>query len=538
MSKSQILNASGANIPKAQIDAVRMKSALSGFTSPHRGASSNSQELALLRAPTLSANAANRWDRSILSDRARHLVRNEATAGTAVRKSVGMGVGSGWTLQSRPDAYGLGIDKKAARDLGKQIERAFKCWADDPRKYGDATRHHNFGGQLRTLWGEWKTVNDVFVVMRYRRNSPACFKTAVQIVDGARVSNPSGQPDDQFLRDGITLDAYGAATGFHLRRGHPGDFAGGIDHMMWDLVPREDAIGRPVGIHGFRQQRAEETRGVTLFAPLIEHFVMHGKHHRAEIQSALLNAVMGAFVKSGFDPVAIAEILGTGGSHGDSLTGIQDARMQIYDAHPVEFDGIRVPILAPGDDFSLNTAPRTASSFQVFNKILNQLLAASLGLAEGQVSGDYTGLNYSTLRGAYNEVYNEVFVDRADFGDQIVKPVFLCVLEEAIETEQIILPPGCADLWDEPAAWTKSNWIGPARGHIDPEKEAKGDILSIEARLTSRTRIAAARGIDLEELVAEQAEEQALYAEYDVDASFRAGALAPTPNNPVESPST
>lgn len=538
MTHSQILNASGNTIPKAQIDAIKMKSAFSGMGSSHRGASSSSQELAMLRTPTLSANAANRWDRSILSDRARHLVRNEATAGTAVRKSVGMGVGSGWRLQSRPDAYGLGISKEDARKLGKQIERAFKCWGDDPRKYGDATRHHNFGGQLRTLWGEWKTVNDVFVAMRYRRGSPSCFKTAVQILDADRVSNPSGHPDSEFLRDGIALDSFGAETGFHLRRGHPGDYTTGMDHMIWDFVAREDNAGRPIGIHGFRQQRAEESRGVTLFAPLIEHFVMHGKHHRAEIQSALLNAVMGAFVKSGFDPSAIAEVLGTGASQGDSITGIQDARMKIYDDHPVEFDGVRVPILAPGDDFSLNTTPRTASSFQLFNKIFNQLLAASLGLAEGQVSGDYTGLNYSTLRGAYNEVYNDIFVDRADFGDQIVKPVFLCVLEEAIEIGQVAIPEGCADLWDEPAAWTKSNWVGPARGHIDPEKEAKGDILSIEAGLSSRTRIAAARGQDLEELVAEQAEEQALYEEYKVDPTFRDGALAPTPSNSVESPST
>lgn len=533
---AQLLHADGRAVSSAEIAAARRPSALApgaGRASSYRGASRASQELSLFHARHTSADGAARWERQILADRARDLLRNDSLAATAIRKSTAMGVGGGWMLQARPDAYGLGIDPDQARELGTQIERAFALWSTDPRRLCHAARRHDFGGILRTLWGEWKGVGECLALMIWREfgHVGGAYATGVQEIDTDRLGNPYGQTDSQSLRDGIEKDAYGADVAYHIREAHPGDLRPDARAMSWQRVPRETPYGRPVAIYAARQSRAEQNRGITLLAPLVEKFAMRGKMERTELQSALLNAVFAAFVKSGFDPAATAEMLGLPSV--DSVTqGFQDVRAGFYEQHPVVMEGITVPILMPGDEVQTNTAGRQASSFGQFTKIVSQSIAAHLGVAEGQITGDYGGLNFSTLRGAYNEIWADIAIERADFGAQVVRPIYLCVLDEAIRRGDVVPPPGCADLFDAPAAWCQSNWIGPARAHIDPEKEAKGDALRLATGVTTRTAIAAGHGMDFEEVARTRAEEAELLERYGQTDDVPAAVLSPSNPDP------
>ena len=217
---SKLLDASGRPIPTALVEDARRGGFLGGRVA-HRGASTGSQELALFNPPNTSADGANRWERQKLADRARDLVRNESEAGSAVKKSVGMVIGSGWKLQAKPDHKALGISPQESRALGKSIESAVARWATHPGRWCDGARHHDFGGLLRLAFTEWETVNDVMIVMGFREEAPSPFATCVRIVDSDRLCNPYGYPDDEYLREGVALDGYGAAVGYHLRRHHP-----------------------------------------------------------------------------------------------------------------------------------------------------------------------------------------------------------------------------------------------------------------------------------------------------------------------------
>ena len=71
------------------------------------------------------------------------------------------------------------------------------------------------------------------------------------------------------------------------------------------------------------------------------------------------------------------------------------------------------------------------------------------------------------------------------------------------------LPKGCADFYDAPAAWLNADWIGPARGFIDPVKEAQASSLRIDGRISTLEREAAEQGQDWEEIIAQLARERA-----------------------------
>ena len=510
------------------------RSALFGGGLAYRGTSSQSQELSLMRAPHLSADGAAIYERQTLSDRARHIIRNESEATTAVRKSVGMVIGSGWKLQSRPDAEALGLNSEQARRLAKRIERIFSAWATDPRFLCDARRQTDFGGLLRVMFGERRIVGEFGAVMQLRHNVPAgAMQTCVNVIDTDRISNPHGQPNTEYHRDGFDLDGYGAWYQCHLRRAHIGDYALSFGQHRWDIIPRESDYGRPIMIYGASMDRPEQTRGLSPFAPLIETFAMKSKMRRAELQTALINAMLGAFVRSSFDPQAMAEALGFDQTFGTKVAGWQDIRKSYYDNNPAEWEGSRIPVLAPGDSVDLNVAPRQASAFKDFTAILEQSMAAHLDVFVGQINGNYNGLNYSTLRGAFNEVWNSVAVQRSDFRVQAVQPIFLCVLDEAeargdFSDLDFTLPP----LWDNLAAWSRSDWIGPSRGSIDPEKEAKADIIAVRGGLNTRTDVLAARGKDIEDHYVQLNEEKQLQDRLDISFETDSGDLLPTQSAP------
>lgn len=539
---SSLLYADGSQVPPQAANLARLRanfpsdtrSAIFGGGRAYRGTSHQSQELSLMRSPHLSADASAIYERQTLSDRARDLVRNEADASTATRKSVGMVIGSGWKLQSRPDFQALGITRAQSRTLAKSIERIFSAWATDPRFLCDARRETDFGGLLRLMFSERRTVGEFGAVMQVRKNPPKnAMQTCVHVIDTDRISNPNGQINTEFHRDGFDLDEYGAWHQCHLARRHKGDVHIGRHSFQWDIIPRETDYGRPVMVYGKSMDRPEQTRGLSPFAPLIETFAMKSKMRRAELQTALINAMMGAFVRSSFDPEAMATVLGLDQSYATQMQGWQDVRQTYYSHSPAEWNGSRIPVLAPGDSVDLNVAPRQTSAFKDFTAILEQGMAAHLDVFVGQMNGNYNGLNYSTLRGAFNEVWNSVMVQRDDFRCQGVQPIFLCVIDEAedigaFDDLGFALPP----LWDNPGAWTQSDWIGPSRGNIDPEKEAKADIIAIRGGLKSRTDVLASRGKDIEAHYTQLGEEKTLAEEHGIESETETGDLLPTQSAP------
>src|SRR6185437_5924639 len=61
---------------------------------------------------------------------------------------------------------------------------------------------------------------------------------------------------------------------------------------------------------------------------------------------------------------------------------------------------------------------------------------------------------------------------------------------------------------DAPAAWLNADWIGPARGFIDPVKEAQASSLRIDGRISTLEREAAEQGQDWEQIIAQLARER------------------------------
>lgn len=476
--------------------------------SAYAGAGYSHQSTRVWNPILASADADLLYDRDTLVARARDLTRNDGAAAAAVIHAADLIVGHRWVLAAKPDYRALGIDRTAARELGRAMEREFYAWAHDPRKHCDKRRRQTFPGLLTLMAKQWAgPEGEGLGVLGWREEARrqilgARYATCLDVIDPDRLSNPFGQPDTDFLRGGIELDEDGAPVAAHFRKGHEIDAGFSAKQYEWERVPWENPGGRPIVLHVFDHDRAGQNRGVTRFAPILIALRQLAQITEAEASNTLLNALFGAFIKTGYDPKSIAEALST------EDVNAWDIRSAFYEKAPLLLNNVRMPVLAPGDEVQLNTASRTTQPFIEFRAAFLSIVASMTGISYEQLSRDFSRTNYSSARAALNEVWRTVGGKRAQLGQNIASPIYVAVMEEAFDRGYLVEPTGAPPFEDAIAAYCDAMWIGPALGSVDPVKDRQAAQIGMEIGVTTLEQVCAEEGVDYEDTLDQLAYEK------------------------------
>lgn len=490
---------------------------------PYRAGDPLSQEIGAWH-PNLGAPDGEYWSTRDLSvARQRDLIRNSGWASGALTRRIDAVVGTNLRLSARPDWRALGLDAEWAGKFAEQVEGYWRLWADDPGRYCDAARRQSFGELAALAYRHRLVEGDAFAVLLWDPDRGGRYGTMVQIVDPDRVSNPYDQADGDRLRQGIELDEHGAAIAYHIRRRHPSDPYAGVDMMVWDRAARETSWGRPQVVHHFdgaREGRAGQTRGRGLLMPVVEAFKLADKHQRVELQAAILNAVLAAYVESPFDHEMAAEAFADTGNRmpavENRLNAYQEMRADFHDDKNVTLGGVRIPMLFPGEKIAFHAAARPAAEFGRFQATCLRNIASAMGLAYEQVSQDWSQVNYSSARAALLEVWRGFAADREGFGRGFATPIYGALLEELIDRGEIELPPGAPDFYTAKAAYCRCRWIGPGRGWVDPQKERQAAVLGMQAGLSTLEQECAEQGLDWQEVADQRKREIEYYKKHEL----------------------
>lgn len=462
--------------------------------------------------PIQSADAEWLRDRPVSIARIRDVIRNEGWAKSGVDRKVDMLVGGSLRLNAKPDPVGLGISPAAAHTLGRQIQSKWFDWAEDPIFRCDAERQLPFAGLAGLITREFVGIGEGLGVLRWIDRSGWDYRTAVQIIDPDRLSNPMGMPDSDTLRGGVEKDQNNAPIGYHIRRGHPADvFSMKTSSFQWDYIPRWDAIGaweRPKVVHVYDKHRPGQSRGISDFVASLTKLRMLSRYSESEVRTAAINATIVGAIYTQMGAEYAADRLGSDAPSDVDWGEFNTSRAEFYGKRNV-MDDARFLTLFPSDRLDLNTTPRQTAGYPAFQTSFLQAFAASLGISYEQLSMDWSKTNYSSARAALNEVWRGVMRLRAILIWGFAVPVFAAWLEDALDAGTVEVPKGCADFYDAPAAWLNADWIGPARGFIDPVKEAQASSLRIDGRISTLEREAAEQGQDWEEIIAQLARERA-----------------------------
>lgn len=464
-----------------------------------------------------SADSANSYERETIAARVHDLVRNDGWASAGVQKKVDMAIGGGWRLSCKPDFRALGQTPEWAAEWSTKVEALWRSHANDPRRFIDLERELDFAGLIALKFRHFCTDGESLSVMRWRERG-GMFSTCEQIIDPDRLSNPNWRSDTATLRGGKERDADGTTIAFHIRSAHPGDTYLGAQRAVWDRVPRETDWGRPIVIHHSEPTRAGESRPVSPLAPILAKFRMLGRYDQAELQAAILNAVFAAFLESPFSGEELMQGM-------DNVVQYQDLREATHERMGMKVDGVRINMLAPGEKFEMTQAARPAVAFAAFEAACLRNCASAMGISYEQLSMDWSQTNYSSARGALMEVWRNVTARKSHFAQGAVMPHYMAWMEEAFDLGYLEAPPGAPEFWAAPVAYLGADWIGPARGWVDPVKEAQGSQLRQEAGVSTLEKEAAEQGGDYKEIMIQRRRE--------MDEAKALGLTLPTWGGPV-----
>ncbi|MBF0325999.1 MAG: phage portal protein [Alphaproteobacteria bacterium] len=528
-------------VPKLVDPSGRPLVRASAAMSAHDAAALDSQELGNWWPMTGSADRMVLAESRTITDRARDWARNDGIAAGAVTTARDWIIGHNIRPDPLPDARALGITQDQAFELADQMATQWVLATSDPRRLIDASRHDTWGGLSGLMFNHRYVDGEAVGVILWRPRG-GDYATCLQVVDPDRVSNPDGESDGPRLRKGIRYDGDGAMTGAHIRKSHPHD-VGLVDAeaWSWDFIPRETPWGRPMLIHDYDKSRAEQSRGVSKFAPVMRTGKMLDKQFAAEQQIALLNATLGAVAESPFDHEFLMEILGdTGGEK--SFQRYQGLRKEFHDKRQVSIGGVRIPIMFPGERINFMTATRPSSGLGPFAvKMMEKVAAALPGHTYATLTQDYSRSNYSSERSNLLSSARSVLAERFSFAVRTGTPLYHAVMEEAFMAGRITPPAGAPDFHDAVAAYLRAEWVGPADGWIDPLKEAQAALARMEGGLSTLRDECARQGTDYRQVITQRARERRMWAENglpdpNLPAIMSAGGGQAYPSDPPPEP--
>ncbi len=164
---------------------------------------------------------------------------------------------------------------------------------------------------------------------------------------------------------------------------------------------------------------------------------------------------------------------------------------------------------------SFSSPPDVGATYETFKRVQLRRIAAGMGITYEQLTGDLTGVNYSSIRAGLLE-----FRRRCEqFQHQVIvfqmcRPIWQAWIDAAVLN-------GALPKAQELAPYYNVKWISPGFAWADPLKDIKAQIMAVRAGFRSRAEVVSEQGYDAEgidrEIAADNARADSLGLEYDSD---------------------
>lgn len=406
--------------------------------------------------------------------RSRDAERNQPLAGGLINTAVLNTVGVGLAPQARIDRAVLGLSEEQAIAWQKLVDWRWWLWAGS--KDCDLARKLTFNGSCRLALRARCVDGESLTLLPYRPLAGLSNPIRLQAVEADRLSNPGLAPDSATMAAGIEKDADGAPVTYHIMRGHPGNVLyADSRRWQWDAYPAFNAhTGLPNVVHYFRTERAGQSRGFPLLAPVLEPLKDLARMGKAELKRAVVSALFTVFIKSvgggglANMPAALpGSIAYPGGMRVSTNPGEQSAattgNMRLgYGA---------VLGLEPGEEIQVADPKLPNANFDPFFLANVRQIGMRVGIPYEVLIKHYTS-SYSAARAAIEDAHRFFLFLRAEMVEDYCDPIRTVWFFQEVAQGTIYAPGFFADPLIR-AAWLNCDWIGPSKPVIDPTKEVE-----------------------------------------------------------------
>jgi len=497
-----------------QLDLLQDKKPGTQMASSFEGASHVNRELAMWHPALRSADAEILPDKDSLDARALDLQRNDGYVHGAVQNHKDSIVGGFYRLNSKPNYKHLGLSEQWAEEFQEAIEARFGLASESPDCWFDAAGQMTFSEMIRLAIGTTMMSGESLGTVEWLKGQRRPFKTAIQMIDPIRLSNPYNDFNSPIWKKGIRFDRMGRAVEYAIRYTMPGDMWDFENQFRWKTIPARKPWGRKQVLHYFEPYRVGQSRGVSDLVSILKQSKMVGKYQDVVLQNAVLNATYAAAIESDMPSADAFESIGGGEDPQQEWAAnyLQSIAAYTGSSKNMHIDGVKIPHMYPGTKLKLQNAGQPGGVGTGFEESLLRHLAAGLGLSYEEFSHDFTKTNYSSARAAMGETYKRLQGRKKAVADKFATDIFRLWFEEQLNSGAFddVLPANAPNFYEglNADAYCACSWIGAPRGQIDELKETQAAIARIDAGLSTYEKECARFGDDFREVFRQRKREQ------------------------------
>lgn len=412
------------------------------------------------RIVSTDANSTQQTSRSRLRDVARDLVRNNSHAKKAVEVITNNVIASGII----PRLVMKVQDDRMKAVLNGLIEDHF-----DTTDCDSDGRHDLYGIEAQVVRS---IVVDGEVLVRRRPRFasdglPLPFQMQLLEADylDTTKNGPTGPAGNETMVEGVHYNAFGKIIGYWLYAQHPGSAMSWSNNFQSSFVPASEIA------HIFLQQRPGQARGVSWFAPVILRLMDLHDFQDAHLMRQKIAACYAAFI-----------------TQEDDVELDPNAPDYDDDGPPLEtFEPGMIEYLKSGEQVQF-AQPPVVGDYDPYVKAILREIAAGLGISYEALTGDLSGVNFSSGRMGWLEFQRQIDAWR----NYMVIPQ-LCRKVATWFADGAALATGRRIPF-------KLKWTAPRREMIAPDREVPAIRDAIRAGLTSRPEEQSKLGFDPEDL--------------------------------------
>lgn len=404
--------------------------------------------------------------------KSRDLVRRNAWAQAGIEAFVANAVGTGIKPQS------LSGDEQ----FKAEVQALWRDWVEE----ADAAGQTDFYGLQALACRAMLEGGECLIRLRPRRPEDGlAVPLQLQLLEPEHlpISLNIDFPSGNVVRSGIEFDAMGRRVAYHLYRSHPEDGRlspmsgqGGMDTVRVDA--------REV-IHLYRVLRPGQIRGEPWLSRALVKLNELDQYDDAELVRKKTAAMFAGFVTRQ-NPED--NLMGEGAANADgiALAGLEPGTLQI---------------LEPGEDIKFSDPADVGGSYSEFLRTQFRAVAAALGVTYEQLTGDLTGVNYSSIRAGMLEFRRRCeMVQHGVLVHQLCRPVWAAWMKQAVLAGALDAPGFARGGPARRRQYLAAKWVPQGWQWVDPEKEFNAMLLAIRAGLMSRSEAISAFGYDAEDV--------------------------------------
>ncbi|MBL0422589.1 phage portal protein [Ramlibacter sp. AW1] len=451
-----------------------------------------------------------------LRSKSRDLVRRNAWAQAGIEAFVANAVGTGIKPQS------LSSDER----FKTEVQALWRDWTEE----ADAAGQTDFYGLQALACRAMLEGGECLIRLRPRRPEDGLV-VPLQL----QVLEPEHLPmhlntdleSGNAVRSGIEFDALGRRVAYHLYRSHPDD--GRLAPMSGQGGLETVRVDAREIIHLYRVLRPGQIRGEPWLSRALVKLNELDQYDDAELVRKKTAAMFAGFVtRQNPEDNLMGE--GAADATGAALAGLEPGTMQI---------------LEPGEDIKFSDPADVGGSYAEFLRTQFRAVAAALGITYEQLTGDLTGVNYSSIRAGLLEFRRRCeVIQHSVLVHQLCRPVWAAWMKQAVLAGAIEAPGFARGSAARRRQYLQVKWIPQGWQWVDPQKEFKAMLTAIRAGVMSRSEAISANGYDAEdvdrEIAADNARADALGLIFDSDPrrTSRSGDSSEPTANPGELDST